>query len=141
LSPITRKRPCRATIDRHWCRIDLSPKPERPPASRSDEAAEQPIDQAIRCAVCSAVITHHNQALQINNRHEHTFFNPAGITFELRCFRQAPGGSPHGEPSAEFTWFPGYRWQIVLCATCRTHLGWLFTGTQSFFGLITNRLR
>jgi len=76
----------------------------------------------------------------VNNRHEHAFFNPAGIAFVLRCFRQAPGVSPCGEPTGEFTWFPGFRWQIVLCATCQTHLGWLFTGTQSFFGLIATRL-
>ncbi len=112
-----------------------------PPAPQGDDAAEQRVDRAILCAACSAVITHQDQRLQINNRHEHAFFNPAGIAFEVRCFRQAPGATPHGEPSAEFTWFPGYRWQIVLCAACRTHLGWLFTASQSFFGLIANRLR
>lgn len=48
---------------------------------------------------------------------------------------------PQGEASAEFTWFPGYQWQIVLCTVCRSHLGWLFSADQAFFGLIANRLR
>ena len=78
--------------------------------------------------------------MTINDRHEHAFFNPAGIAFEIRCFRRAPGAVPHGEPSAEFTWFPSYRWQVVLCATCRAHLGWLFINGGSFYGLIATRL-
>lgn len=78
--------------------------------------------------------------MTINDRHEHAFFNPAGIAFEIRCFCRAPGAVPHGNPSAEFTWFPAYRWQVALCATCRTHLGWLFTNGGSFYGLIATRL-
>jgi hypothetical protein len=76
----------------------------------------------------------------MQDRHEHAFFNPAGIAFQLRCFQKAPGAMPRGEPTTEFTWFPKFRWQIALCATCRIHLGWLFTNGSSFFGLISTRL-
>jgi len=78
--------------------------------------------------------------MAMNGRHLHAFFNPAGIAFEIRCFRLVPGAIPRGNPSAEFTWFSGYRWQIVLCATCQSHLGWLFTSDSAFYGLIATRL-
>lgn len=113
----------------------------RPPAPQTEDHSELRADKAIECAICGAVITHQDQALAINNRHQHAFFNPAGIAFELRLFRRAPGVSPQGEASADFTWFPGYQWQIVLCTVCRSHLGWLFSADQTFFGLIANRLR
>ena len=33
----------------------------------------------------------------------------------------------HGDPSAEHSWFPGYRWTIATCGTCGVHMGWRFT--------------
>jgi hypothetical protein len=113
----------------------------RGPQSRPDQWSEE--QDVIVCGVCGAAITHRDQAIQINHRHDHAFFNPAGIAFAIRCFRLAPGVAPQGEPSSEFTWFPAYRWQIVLCRTCRAHLGWLFThtdGNPAFHGLIADRL-
>jgi hypothetical protein len=95
----------------------------------------------VRCAACGHGITTPDQAMQVNGRHTHAFFNPAGIAFELRCFRSAPGISVEGAPTGEFSWFSGCRWQIALCSSCRTHLGWLFTGARSFAGLISGRIR
>lgn len=46
-----------------------------------------------------------------------------------------------GRPSIEFSWFPGYSWQITLCSACHHHLGWKFLAIKesvvpkSFFGL------
>lgn len=77
----------------------------------------------------------------VNGSHEHAFFNPAGIAFQIRCFRTAPGAAAQGDASNAFTWFPGYRWQVALCSTCHTHLGWLFANGSAFFGLIASRLR
>ena len=87
------------------------------------------------------MITTPDQAVQIHGRHGYAFFNPAGLAYELRCFRSAPGISVEGTPTSEFSWFPGCRWQIALCAACRTHLGWLFTGAESFAGLISGRIK
>lgn len=95
----------------------------------------------MRCTVCGAVITSQQQAIVVNNSHEHAFFNPAGIAFEIRCFRTAPGAAFQGAASDEFTWFPGFSWQVALCAACHAHLGWRFTGFTSFFGLIASQLR
>lgn len=44
-------------------------------------------------------------------------------------------------PSSEFSWFPGYAWQIAVCGVCSAHIGWKFTALtkhlkpKSFFGL------
>ena len=113
----------------------------RPPAAHPGDQSARLEEQAILCAVCKARITDQRQATAIDGHHEHAFFNPSGIAFEIRCFRAAPGAIPRGGATAAFTWFPGYRWRFVQCALCRTHLGWLFTGADSFHGLIASLLR
>ena len=80
--------------------------------------------------------------MQVRGSHTHTFFNPAGIVFELGCFQGAPGCLVVGEPSFEFTWFPGHTWRIALCRQCQMHLGWLFVNQDAFFhALILSKLR
>lgn len=138
--PITGTRSDRPA-DPRFFRIHLpSSKTDRPPDARSGGSPENHEDRALHCAVCAHEITRQRQAVTVNGRHEHAFFNPAGIAFEIRCFRGAPGAAPQGEPTGEFTWFAGYRWQIALCTACQAHLGWLFTNGSSFYGLIGSRL-
>jgi len=101
-------------------------------------------DKALYCRACSARITDPNQSIAINGRHQHAFFNPAGIAFEIRCFQTAPGVLPLEAPSKDFSWFPGFSWQIAICLSCQVHLGWRFvsdTANQAFYGLIASRLR
>jgi hypothetical protein len=75
-------------------------------------------------------------------RGAHRKTNPAGYTFDIGCFRRAPGASAWGEASAEHPWFAGHTWQIALCAGCGAHLGWAFQAEGSrFHGLILDRLR
>ena len=108
-------------------------KRRRQPASKNEEG--------IRCRACGQVVTGGEQRMAVGGAHRHTFFNPAGIVYEVGCFRQAAGCIASGPPSAEFTWFAGHLWRIALCRRCRTHLGWHFTaGDESFFGLILPRL-
>ncbi len=98
-------------------------------------------EKAILCRVCCAAITTPREGMIKNGLHEHVFFNPAGIAFEIGCYKRAPGCLIQGEPTAAFSWFDGYNWQYALCSTCLTHLGWWFTApSDSFFGLIANRL-
>lgn len=72
--------------------------------------------------------------------HEHTVFNPAGQVFTIFCFTEAPGALLYGSASSDFTWFPGYRWTVALCGSCRVHVGWHFDGGDVFFALIKSRI-
>lgn len=119
-------------------------KPDANPVSdiESDvlETAE-PRDAPIRCAACLSIIALDSDRIPFNGAHIHTFANPHGLVFEIGCFQDAPGCHTAGLPTDEFTWFIGYFWQIAVCQTCLSHLGWLFTAkSRGFWGLILDRL-
>ncbi len=98
------------------------------------------VKKPLRCHICETVITDNSTRIEINGSNIHTRKNPAGITFTFACFYSAPGCNTWGEPSAEFTWFRGCRWQIAICGHCGEHLGWLFRNGKTFYALIINRL-
>lgn len=107
--------------------------------SRDEEEAQGA--KGLICRQCGLFITSEDLSIEVNDTHHHTFFNPAGIIYEIRCFSGAKGCSLHGPPSTEFTWFAGYTWRIALCMSCATHLGWFFSsGDLGFFGLIKKKL-
>ncbi|GBG00324.1 hypothetical protein Rsub_13032 [Raphidocelis subcapitata] len=56
------------------------------------------------------------------------FVNPHGHVHDLVTFKSVTPRAVtlHGQPTAEFSWFPGYTWQIAVCAHCGEHLGWRF---------------
>lgn len=108
-------------------------------ASNRETAAELP--EALYCKGCGRAVTAKDQAITVQSSFRHTFFNPAGIVFELGCYRQAPGCNPAGPPSTEFSWFAGYSWRLALCSGCQAHLGWCFESALArFWGLILNKL-
>ena len=97
----------------------------------------------IRCAQCGQRISTADQRIEQAGAHAHRFENPAGMVFEVGCFRSAPGCHSVGEATLEWTWFPGHAWSVALCIRCATHLGWAYRpgGTGgAFFGLILDRL-
>jgi hypothetical protein len=97
--------------------------------------------KAVFCRGCSHQITHAQKVFSVNGSQTHTFFNPAGIVFEIICFTEAPGCVLQGEASSEFAWFPGHTWRLAICGSCFTHLGWFFEfGDSSFYGLIVKKL-
>jgi hypothetical protein len=108
-----------------------------------DEDEESPEKHPILvCRACGHTITSEDQRINVAGAHLHTFFNPAGIVFELGCFSTAPGCCVLGEASAEFSWFAGYLWSVVLCGRCGTHLGWQFQSAErTFYGLIYKKIR
>ncbi|BDD88832.1 cereblon family protein [Desulfofustis limnaeus] len=112
-----------------------------------DEAASREQDhrgseRAIRCGRCGAPITSPRHRIGRAGRHLHTVFNPAGIVYEIGCFREARGCQAGGPASREFSWFAGYLWRVAFCSACAEHLGWYFSaGDDGFWGLIINRLR
>lgn len=103
------------------------------PAKHKEEEPEK----VIRCKVCDHAITRPALAIE---PHEHTFRNPAGLSFHILCFSDAAGAARSGAPTMEHSWFPGYAWSFATCQKCGTHLGWWFTGPDTFVGLIAPRL-
>jgi len=108
------------------------------PELRTDVDTEN--DDEIFCAACGQSMTRHRWGVSRRDAHEHTVFNPAGQLFTILCFAAAPGAALFGEPSSDFTWFPGYRWTVSLCRGCGIHIGWRFEGQDIFFGLIKSHL-
>lgn len=92
------------------------------------------------CAACTTKVAREEAAIEVAGTHRHRFTNPAGVTFELGCFREA-ACRVDGEPTLEHTWFAGCAWSYALCFNCRAHLGWRYEGAGTrFFGLIVDRL-
>ena len=98
-------------------------------------------DDRVRCGQCRAVVTSGDLAVTPGGAHGHTFRNPAGYSWTIRCFRDAAGCTSVGALTSEATWFAGYEWCFAHCATCGRHLGWWFVGAgPSFVGLIALRI-
>lgn len=102
---------------------------------------EQKEAKAVHCVKCMNKITEEKFSTQPNNSHVHSFANPYGYVFTIRCFSSAPGAVATGDYSSEFTWFENYMWKISLCSKCKNHVGWKFSGKDStFFGFIQDRI-
>jgi hypothetical protein len=98
-------------------------------------------DNFLLCKFCRNIITSKNHSINIDEKHIHTFKNPMGLVFTIGSFSQAKGCLKIGEPTSQFTWFPGYEWSITLCNNCMIHLGWYYqSGSSGFFGLILDNL-
>lgn len=71
------------------------------------------------------------------------YCNPAGYIHETLTVHKTLENSTRlvDRPSSEFSWFPGYAWQIAVCITCSSHIGWKFLALnknlkpKAFFGL------
>ena len=130
-------------ITAYALRPNIERKPLRQPTDdvQTDSIPSEE-ERWIVCRQCQQRLTRPSERTQVNGAHSHTFANPTGAVFEIGCFRMVGGLHYIGPPSYEFPWFAGYTWQIVICGTCQTHLGWCFKGARStqFFGLILERL-
>lgn len=93
------------------------------------------------CAACRRRITDDDHRIAVAGAHEYTFVNPGGFVHRLGCFGVATGLSFFGATETAFSWFPGFSWQLAHCATCATHLGWIYRcAGDSFHGLLLARL-
>ncbi|MGB3210309.1 MAG: cereblon family protein [Desulforhopalus sp.] len=116
-------------------------RPGRPVGKEEEKQDTRPVE-AICCRACGKAVTDRDKKIAVQGSHSHTFFNPAGIVFELGCFSAAPGCNITGDATSDFTWFAGYVWSFALCGGCSCHLGWFFEkGEHSFFGLILTKLK
>ena len=99
------------------------------------------LDDTIRCRRCRHDVTAGHFAIEVEGAHAHTFRNPAGWSFRLGCFADAPGAAVSGAATYADTWFSGHAWRFAHCTACGTHLGWWFVGGSSAFcGLVLTRL-
>jgi len=129
------------TNGQYFLRIPLPDRQGEQLIQEEDEEKKEE-EKHILCAQCRAVITSPHERIEVQGAHEHTFFNPYGIIFQIGCFRQARGCGYQGPAIEEFSWFPGYSWRIAICRSCLTHLGWLYSAPdkESFCGLILDHL-
>lgn len=104
------------------------------------EEPERDEEQNLYCFICGQVITQSVQRIRVDGAHKHTFTNPGGYRFEIGCFRAADGCEQVGDFTEFYSWFDGYNWSYAMCSSCRVHLGWIYRGKDSFFGLVLDRL-
>jgi hypothetical protein len=99
-------------------------------------------EKALVCRGCATPITREQDRIQVGGAHAHRFTNPQGIRFHIGCFAATRNCTPIGVAAEAHTWFPGHAWQILLCAACAAHLGWLFRAPAGgrFYALILDRL-
>uniref|UniRef100_A0A1Q3FA94 Protein cereblon n=1 Tax=Culex tarsalis TaxID=7177 RepID=A0A1Q3FA94_CULTA len=102
------------------------------------------------CKRCSNEIGSYNDVFAMSKQGVQTSFcNPSGFVHDtLTIYKTRENSTFTTErPSTEFSWFPGYSWQITLCSNCRNHLGWKFVATKknylpkSFYGLSGNSIQ
>ena len=93
------------------------------------------------CRACTNIITKSAYRITKNGHHTHVFTNPQGVVFEIGCFSRAQGCRNVSKPTAEYTWFPGFRWSISVCSNCQNHIGWHYQSHEdNFYGLILDNL-
>lgn len=102
-----------------------------------EDTTEMQTQKSVRCKNCDHVITSPEMAVE---PHEHTFRNPAGYSFHVLCYSDAPGAADVGDATSDASWFAGYDWTFAICLQCQNHLGWWYRGKDRFAGLIATRL-
>ncbi|XP_055587816.1 protein cereblon-like [Uranotaenia lowii] len=78
-----------------------------------------------------------------------SYCNPSGFVHEtLTVYRTVVRTvRTSTKPSTDFSWFPGYSWQIAICNACNNHVGWKFIATRrgykpkKFYGLCGKSIR
>lgn len=116
-------------------------RPKSKPDSKTKSSTKRKKGD-LYCNSCKIKITSNRFKIKINDFYEHTFPNPNGIVFHIGCFREAQSILRLGNPSTEWSWFPGFSWEVVACANCASHLGWYYESSAKsfFFGFILGRL-
>ncbi|XP_055534026.1 protein cereblon-like [Wyeomyia smithii] len=102
------------------------------------------------CKRCDNEVGSYNDIFAMSKQGVQTSYcNPSGFVHETLTIYKTKENSTFSvdRPTTEFSWFPGYAWQITLCANCREHLGWKFVATKknylptSFYGLSGNNIK
>ena len=95
----------------------------------------------LRCAACETVVADERDVFSMSAEGPvGAFVNPAGFLHEIVTVRAAVGLRLMGHAVEKDSWFAGYSWTIVICASCMAHLGWRFDAVEQqrpsvFWGL------
>lgn len=92
------------------------------------------------CRGCGLLICSVRDIVNMNSEGTSSHFvNSAGYIHEMVTVAVAQNFVPRDQPCAKFSWFPGYKWQIIECRFCMDHLGWEFTSRRfnpaKFYGI------
>ncbi|WKY04911.1 hypothetical protein Q1695_005711 [Nippostrongylus brasiliensis] len=92
------------------------------------------------CRGCGLLICSVRDIVNMNSEGTSSHFvNSAGYIHEMVTVAEAQNFVPRDVPCAKFSWFPGYKWQIIECRFCMDHLGWEFTSRRynpaKFYGI------
>ncbi|XP_026740508.1 protein cereblon-like [Trichoplusia ni] len=100
---------------------------------------------ALCCTSCQTEIARREHIFAMSSEGVHSnYTNLGGYMHDILTVRQTSNVQLSGAPSAEYSWFPGYTWTVLLCNTCMAHIGWRFQAEkrslrpQRFFGLCRN---
>lgn len=104
-------------------------------ASSKAAAKERPADERaaerkrpILCRRCGEELSDGSAVFAMTSGgSSEVFVNPHGVLHEVVTVHWARNLIVAGPPTTEFTWYPGYAWEIAYCARCREHSGWAFT--------------
>jgi hypothetical protein len=102
--------------------------------------------EVYQCKVCGNPLTGRDLVIDIGGNTSHCFTNPSGLEFGFHTFALCPGATVLGDPTDAFSWFPGYRWRIAVCARCGSHVGWHYEAMNphhqpsEFWGIIVSSI-
>ncbi len=106
-----------------------------------DEKEKETEDNELLCSKCNQLITSSSCKIEVSGSHSHFLKNPAGDSFNLRCFSEAKGCKIKGVPISDFSWFPGYKWTFAFCSNCSIQSGWFYMSpNDNFFGLMQDAI-
>lgn len=101
----------------------------------------------LHCRECTATITHSKFIFSMSQDGPlANYINPNGFVHDTLTVSKSLNVLFMGRATSEHSWFPGYKWTIMNCAHCRSHLGWKFQATNKelipklFYGLTRRAL-
>ena len=85
---------------------------------------------SLKCKSCDRQISSLSKVISMSDDGpSSSYCNPAGIVHDLLTVSNVHRNTValEGTPTADFSWFPGFKWTCAFCLRCRQHLGWEFS--------------
>jgi len=99
------------------------------------------------CRHCDKVVGRQSEIFSMSkDGPQGTYVNPGGAVHETLTLYKVQNTRTEGQPQTQFSWFPGYAWEMLICK-CNSHLGWRFTTQQrhlqpkKFYGITVRSVK